>query len=86
MTIHLIRRFAAPESSFTELPEAFKDFYRITRREAEILELLLEGIGSQEIGDRLFISRRTVETHLYNLYRKTKTANRVELINRIRSF
>ncbi len=86
MTVHLIRRFAAPEASRTELPEAFKDFYRITRREGEILEQLLQGKGSQEIGDALFISRRTVETHLYNLYRKTKTGGRIELINRIRSF
>jgi DNA-binding CsgD family transcriptional regulator len=86
MTVHLIRRFASPEAANTDLPEAFKDFYRITRRESEILELLLQGKGSQEIGDALFISRRTVETHLYNIYRKTRAANRVELINRIRSF
>jgi DNA-binding CsgD family transcriptional regulator len=86
MTVHLIRRFSAPEAGENRLPEAFKDFYRITRREEEILEQLLRGKNSQEIGDALFISRRTVETHLYNLYRKTKTSNRVELINRIGSF
>jgi two-component system, NarL family, invasion response regulator UvrY len=41
-------------------------------REAEVLRLVTRGFSSREMGDRLFISSRTVENHLAELYRKLR--------------
>jgi DNA-binding NarL/FixJ family response regulator len=43
---------------------------KLTRREAEILELITHGFKNQEIADRLFISRETVRWHIRVLYSK----------------
>jgi predicted ATPase/DNA-binding CsgD family transcriptional regulator len=42
----------------------------LTPREAEVLELIARRLSNQTIADRLFISPRTVERHIENLYRK----------------
>ncbi len=53
----------------------------LSTREREILLGILEGKLSKEIASDLDISVRTVEKHVYNLYRKAGVQNRVELIN-----
>ncbi|GEM_PF-6302267 len=70
-------------SSNKELPLLFVEDHSISRREAEIVNALRQGLTSKEIGGRLFISERTVEAHIYNIYRKCGVSNRVELINLI---
>lgn len=52
----------------------------ITKREKEILKLIAEGLSSQEIADKLFISVRTVETHRQNLNQKLDIKNTAGLI------
>lgn len=47
--------------------ELLKD---LSEREVEVLAALAEGLGNKEIGERLFISPRTVDTHRTNLMRK----------------
>ena len=54
--------------------------YGLTPREREIVRELHQGAGSREIGERLFISQRTVETHTRNIYRKCGVSGRFELI------
>lgn len=51
----------------------------ITRREAEIIELICEGKTNQEIADRLFISLTTVKDHNYVTFQKLGVRNRTEL-------
>lgn len=51
----------------------------LTRRELEVLRLLARGYTYKEIGQQLFISVKTVETHASNILRKTQTSNRHQL-------
>ncbi|MFN1836302.1 LuxR C-terminal-related transcriptional regulator [Balneola sp. MJW-20] len=53
---------------------------KITKREREILELLMEGLTSSEIAEKLFISPRTVEKHRTNLLKKTGLKNTAALV------
>jgi len=48
----------------------------LTRREMEILRLVAEGLSNDEIGKRVFISEKTVKTHLTNIFDKLKVNNR----------
>jgi DNA-binding CsgD family transcriptional regulator len=52
----------------------------LTSRELEVVRLAIEGLATREIGERLFIGRRTVETHLTNAYAKLGVRSRVELV------
>lgn len=56
----------------------------LTKREKQILELILQGKNNQEIGDHLNISKRTAEVHRFNLMKKLKVKNQVELTNKSR--
>jgi DNA-binding CsgD family transcriptional regulator len=58
------------------------DLHRLTRREREVLRLVAAGYTYQEIGARLSISARTVETHAAAVLRKLQLANRRELSRR----
>jgi DNA-binding NarL/FixJ family response regulator len=50
----------------------------LSKRESEILNLVARGAMNTDIGEKLFISRHTVKTHLYNIYKKIKVTNRLE--------
>jgi len=50
----------------------------ISRRELEILELVSESMTNEEIAQKLFLSAKTVKTHIRNIFEKTGIRNRVE--------
>lgn len=53
----------------------------LTQRELEVLELICEGLTSKEIGEKLFVSHRTVETHKNNLMQKFEAKTTGKLIS-----
>ncbi len=58
----------------------------MTAREHDIATLAVAGYTAREIGERLFISRRTVETHLARIYAKLGVHSKRELVRRAGEF
>jgi two-component system nitrate/nitrite response regulator NarL len=52
----------------------------LSKKEKEIIKLIIEGFQSKEIAEMLFISKTTVDTHRRNIHRKLNTANSGDLI------
>jgi DNA-binding CsgD family transcriptional regulator len=81
---YLMIRSLRPESAAVTAPnENFAADFGITPRESEIIAQLLQGKSNKEIGEQLFVSPRTVEAHVYNIYRKCSVKNKMELAHRI---
>ena len=51
---------------------------KLTKREIEVLTLVIEGNSSKEVADILYVSKRTVDFHLANIYHKLGVTNRVQ--------
>ncbi|HEX8519171.1 MAG TPA: response regulator transcription factor [Pseudonocardia sp.] len=60
-------------------PPSDPELDRLTRRERDVLRLLARGYSYREIAGELFISVKTVETHVSSVLRKTQLSNRYEL-------
>ena len=57
-------------------PQVDESIKALTKREMEILRLVAEGLTNEEIGKKIFISEKTVKTHLTNIFDKLKVNNR----------
>ena len=86
IAIVVFGRWIGGREAATSVPDAFLVDYQITPREAEILRVLISGRTAGQIGEALFISQRTVEAHLRNVYRKCGVGNRVELMAKIAGY
>ena len=64
------------ESSRRRVPDA-RD--QLTAQELQIAQMAAEGLSNREIGQKLFVSPRTVSTHLYRIYPKLGISARGEL-------
>src|SRR6056297_606498 len=69
--------------SAENLPGEFIREYKISARENEVVPLLCDGMSSKDIAETLFISPRTVENHIRNIYRKCGVKRRLELVKLI---
>jgi DNA-binding NarL/FixJ family response regulator len=63
----------------TDVPPADEDLDRLTQREREVLRLIARGYAYKEVARELFISVKTVETHVSSVLRKLQLSNRHEL-------
>lgn len=52
----------------------------LTKREREILKLIADGLSYKEVGNELFISVRTVETHKNNILQKLELKSTIDLV------
>lgn len=68
-------------------PESGFDYncysFNISSREKQIINCLSDGLTYKEIAEQLFISENTVAKHVQNIYEKTGTKNKVELVGRM---
>jgi predicted ATPase/DNA-binding CsgD family transcriptional regulator len=54
---------------------------RLTRREREVAALVADGLGNREIAERLFLSKRTVDSHIEHIFTKMGFTSRTQLAN-----
>ena len=52
----------------------------LSERETEILKMAAQGLSNQEVADKLFLSRRTIQAHLANIFRKMDVGSRTEAV------
>jgi DNA-binding NarL/FixJ family response regulator len=64
--------FLAELRGFLGIPSwrSSNELEALTRRELQVLELVADGLSNEEIATRLYLSTRTIERHLSNVYRK----------------
>ena len=66
--------------------EAARGSASLSRRERQVARLAAEGRTASEIAEQLFISRRTVESHLAHVYSKLGVRSRLDLVRRAADF
>ncbi len=77
-----VRYLTHPVDVFADagVPASALERYGISPREAEVILQLSRGLSNKEIAERLNVSFTTVRTHVYNVFKKTGAASRVELL------
>ncbi|MEX2565596.1 MAG: helix-turn-helix transcriptional regulator, partial [Cyclobacteriaceae bacterium] len=55
----------------------------LTKREIEVCQLVKIGLNYKDIGETLNISERTVNTNIQNIFKKAKSKNKFDLLNKI---
>jgi len=82
VTTNLMKEFRrlAKEEGNKYLPniEHRRPFHLLTRRECEVLQLLVDGKSNRGIGDALFISEKTVKNHVSNILQKMNVNDRTQ--------
>lgn len=62
----------------TTRPDGTHRAVKLTKREIEVLSLIAQGHSAKEAADTLYVSKRTVDFHLANIYDKLQVNNRVQ--------
>jgi len=74
----VVTKFASGKSLPDVLAEVSAEFEGLTERELEVLQLVASGKTNKEIGQALYISDRTVQAHLSNIFSKLGVVSRTE--------
>jgi ATP/maltotriose-dependent transcriptional regulator MalT len=59
------------------------NYYQLTEREVEVLNLIASGYKNAEIAEQLFVSQNTIKTHIKNIYVKLDVKNRIEALKKV---
>ncbi|HEX2782799.1 MAG TPA: response regulator transcription factor [Ilumatobacteraceae bacterium] len=70
----------SPRLAAAMLDEARKDDALISAREEEVLQLVADGFGTNEIAAQLYISGKTVKNHLASIYEKLNARDRTQAV------
>jgi DNA-binding NarL/FixJ family response regulator len=77
----LMARFIPASSTKTSIESRIEDLgKRLSSRENQVLALVMQGLPTKDIAERLFLSHQGVKAHLTNLFRKFGVKNRAQLI------
>jgi DNA-binding NarL/FixJ family response regulator len=78
IAFNLLTRIDSPaEGNGESIPKSGSD---LSKREVEVLQLIADGLTAAQIADKLFTSKRTIESHRQNLLEKTQSKNTAALI------
>lgn len=83
---NLLKKSSTSEKSPEVSNEVADNEYNLTKKEVEILHLVLLGKTNKEISEELNKSKRTIETHRFNLMKKMKVKNLMELSNKSKKY
>ena len=70
----------SPRLAAAMLDEAKREDALISAREEEVLQLVADGYGTNEIAERLYISGKTVKNHLASIYEKLNARDRTQAV------
>lgn len=85
----LVKNLLKTTGTKSDLPEVKTSHgnpFDLTGKEVQILELVLSGLTNKQISEKLNNSKRTVETHRFNLMRKMEVKNLIELSKKAREY
>ncbi len=85
MVPDMAREFAVRSGLNLDGPSPRPNSDELTAREAQVLELVAEGLSNKDIGARLFISPKTASVHVSAIMRKLNAGSRTEAAGRIRT-
>jgi DNA-binding NarL/FixJ family response regulator len=81
MERQLMARFIPAGSTKASIESRIEDLgKRLSSRENQVLALVMQGLPTKDIAERLFLSHQGVKAHLTNLFRKFGVKNRAQLI------
>ncbi|WP_275419214.1 response regulator [Fervidibacillus albus] len=86
VTHNLVKEFRRLAEVSTNLKESGKryevrrPYHLLTRRECEVLQLLAEGKSNKKIGEKLYISEKTVKNHVSNILQKMHCDDRTQAV------
>ena len=71
-----------PAATIRTSEPAGHDPYHLTKREKEILRMIIDGKSNKDIADSLDKSVRTIETHRFNIMKKMEVSNAIDMVNK----
>jgi len=84
----LVNNLLKPSKTIVENTETLKSDtpFDLTSKELQVLELVLSGLTNKQISEKLEKSKRTIETHRFNLMRKMEVKNLIDLSKRAQEY
>jgi two-component system response regulator DegU len=79
-SLGMILRQNLGEEEYDDYSEDIKKMELLSRREFEILTLVARGNTNKEIGNKLFISEKTVKNHMTQIFKKIEVEDRVQAV------
>lgn len=61
------------------------NYFELSKREKEVINLISNGLSNDEIADKIFVSKNTIKTHIKNIYTKLDVKNRIQAIKKIKA-
>ena len=80
------RANAAKQGDINAMCAAIVEDYQLTRREADVLPLLAQGLSRKRIAEELVVEQSTVSSHVVHIYRKLDVHSNQELIDFVRNY